>query len=273
MMYRKIYIAGFLLFCFAHAQAAPKQTEEIKPIPPIIRVWKRIGNFFSKKAAVVVAKNVEYSERIKLIKDKKFKAKKVSAPVSGKREVRFAGFYNSLEWGFLKYRKEKGITLRDAAKNGGSSLSGSGNQDTITMVKTSPIFLLGFSTGLEFKNLPSFQKGKKTNGRLGLATSFAKKNDAVESDYFDGNATTTNLAVLQDVKRFEGLVVGEYDIYKKYNITYSLDAGLGFVVGALRDIRIYEKNGNARYYTGSRLKAKKTRVTGRIGASLEKQFK
>ena len=125
--------------------------------------------------------------------------------------------------------------------------------------------LIAANVGIEFTDLPTFRKGEKTNARLGLATSFAKKDAAVEGDYFDAGQTTALLTTRQDVKRVEALIVGEYDLYHNYGLTYSLDAGLGIVVGALRDLKLYQKSGEDIFYTGQKLLENKCQFTGRIG--------
>jgi hypothetical protein len=243
----------------------PKAVKKLKKVKP---VTKKVS-----KPKKVKLKKVKLQTPRAAKKPKKVKVKVAKVKGANKRRAKMVGFYNAFEYGFLKYAKDKEENIVDATStvNNTTGLLGDASKDKIIFTKTRPALQVGLGGGLEFEGLPSFQKGKTTRGRLGVATSFAKKDDAVEGEYFDTGQTEALLVTRQDIKRFEGLVVGEYDIFNGYGWTYKLDAGVGVVVGALRDLYIYEKSGENLYHTGQRLEPKKVQPTGRIGASLEKK--
>ncbi len=266
---KKVMVVGFLLLLTTHAQAEYGSSKGKK------------AKMDDKKVARVAAKKVAKKSTVKAPK------KKVEcAPAPAGRQVKMAGFYTNMEYGFLKYAKSKNRALRDAyqvATNaGGAALLAQGTAavgdfgdpdvDTITFTKTHAVPLIAANVGIEFTDLPTFRRCEKTNARLGLATSFAKKDAAVEADYLDAGQTVALLTTRQDIKRFDCLVTGEYDLYHNYGLTYSVDAGLGFVVGALRDLKVYQISGGDIFYTGQKLVEDKCQFTGRVGGSIQKKM-
>lgn len=233
------------------------------------------------KKSKPASKKVKKKLPEKKVKKSTKKPKKLvhKSTYSPKRQARFSGFYNTFEYGFMKYNKDTSslISVYDYTVNGNRSLplniqAGDATYARIEMDNTKWIPHFAYQAGLAFENLPMIQKDKKAHAHIGLATNVAKKRDAVEGSWFVKGATTTTLATLQDVKRFEGLVVGDYDLFKYYGITYIVDAAAGISVGGLRDIRVYEKSGSLLYDTGQRIPHKKLRFTGKFGFALEKTF-
>lgn len=173
------------------------------------------------------------------------------------------GYYGNFEFGLLKYGKKSAFLTSVA-----NFRTGSNQQDKITFTKTTPAFLVGVNAGIELMGLPSLGKIGTSFGRIGTSLTFAKNNNAIQGSYFGAQEQ----AIRQNIKRFEWLLVGEYDLFNLYGFASCLDVGIGVNTGPLSDMKSYEKN-NSDIYTGERLIAKKGNFAGRIGLSFQKEVK
>lgn len=286
---KKIIGIALLALAAVSLEAAHQKKQPTKTVKKVARApKKRIKVVKAKKVApkkkVKVAKALKVKKaapkKVKVAKVKKVKKNflkpktvKVAKVKAHKQAVEMVGFYNTLEYGVMKYARDKEVSVVDADSNAQntSGLISNASADSISFTKTRPVLLVGLGFGVEFDGLGSLEQGETTQARLGVATSFAQKNDAIEGEYLDTGQTVSTLVTRQDVKRFEGLVVGEYNVFNDYDgLTYKVDAGAGVSVGALRDLRLYQKDNNS--YIGQRLKAKKISPVARLGASVEKKM-
>lgn len=280
-------ISGILLIaCSVHAKRYLKNADDqVTIVGTETKNSKKQSKKVAKKEQVKKKSNAKFAHNKIHITNKKKVAKKINkkssvkVTYSPKRQARFAGFYSDLEYGVIQYHKKSSalITVYDYVVNRARDLPNNIDiEDTsharIVMDHSKPVLCLGYQAGLEFENLPMFQKDKKAHAHIGVATSIAKRKDAVTGSWYAKGATTTNLITKQDVKRFEGLVVGDYDVFEYYGLVYKIDGALGVAVGNLRDIRIYEKSGEKLYDTGEIVPHKKLSFIGKLGLSFEKQF-
>ncbi|NDD59025.1 MAG: hypothetical protein EBZ47_07245 [Chlamydiae bacterium] len=185
-------------------------------------------------------------------------------PATSKNKIKMGGYYGNVEFGVLKYGKKRDQTLVSVE----NFRAGNNRQDKITFTKTTPALSIGVNAGIEFMGLPSLGRLGTSFGRLGTSLTFAKNNNAIQGNYFG----TEEQVIRQDIKRFEWLLVGEYDLLNLYGFASCLDVGIGVNTGPLSDLKSYEKN-NSDIFTGERLIAKKGNFAGRIGLSLQKEVK
>jgi hypothetical protein len=164
------------------------------------------------------------------------------------------------EAGFIKYSIPT-THLKDA----------SGNSDYIKTTKTHFAPLVRLSLGWQYDDLAKFRSKDRTTGRFGLSVQYARKGNAVVADYYDEGFLTASFFTRQDIDRVDALLFAEYDFAKWYGFQYTVGGGVGFVHGALKELRVYEKSNNG--FIGQSLKPDCFSPTGYLSLAARRSFK
>lgn len=105
----------------------------------------------------------------------------------------------------------------------------------------------------------------------GIKISYARRKNAVTSDFFQPDFTTISLIAKQDVSdaRFTPYIAIDKLLQKK--IHYGLSVGLGIGLKTFNRLRVYEKGTDT--YTGQRLTSGSMTFMGEFGAYFRTQFR
>lgn len=268
---KKIGITVFL-FLLGSVEARNRITNTIDEIE------KDVESFVAPKKQ---KKSKKQSE-----KNKKFQVKehKQKQDRQHKKKVMRSTSFNNISYdsssmcvdlGVSKFSKGDTITLLDANQTAAtpSGLIGDGaTTDRMVPLKTKAMPIIGTTFLAHYTDIPAqWKKDGTTDGSLGLQFTFAKSKDALQKDYFDGDATTTAFRTFQDVKQFKLEVVGELNLAECENWILTGLASVGFAEGTVKDLRLYEKVNEKYYYTGQRVAPKKMQLTGGIGFDLSRK--
>ena len=162
------------------------------------------------------------------------------------------GLFLKPEIGLMKYHMRR-TSLRDV----------SGNTDTLVPVSASVAPLMRFACGMEYDDLRMFKSYERTSGRLGVALEYARRSDAVVTNYLDSGFTVASLEGRQHIKKCNVLLIMEYDAWRKSWFTVSVGVGLGVAHDALTDLKLYQKSNGA--FTGQAIEPRYLNPSGNIG--------
>lgn len=123
---------------------------------------------------------------------------------------------------------------------------------------------LGLESGIQW-DAPAFGDGDGIIS-VGLGMNFAKRNNAVLADFYDGSETSPSFIVKQDVKEFRLTSHFEWEFYHQKRIALGASMLLGAAFKGLKDFRIHEKDTG--YFTGQTLQSGKANFLAQFGGSL-----
>lgn len=179
--------------------------------------------------------------------------------------------------GVSKFAKGSETKILDASQTNGATGTGLINDASVTdrmvPVKTKAMPIVGALLQAHYTGIPArWREHDITDGSLGLQFTFAKADDSMIQDYYDGDATTTALRTFQDTKQYKLEVVGGLDLYEKNKWILSTSGSLGLAVGTVKNLRLYEKSNDVYYNTGQYVQPKKAQFTGGIGVNISREI-
>ncbi len=180
--------------------------------------------------------------------------------------------YGSFSYGFTKYIVPSKYWYTTA-----TSIEGSLNNSRDALMSTNKTLMMPLiraALGIQFDNVPCwFNQDRKRTIRFGVEVSYAKRNNAYKATYTDLLSTTTgSLTAYQDVNRATVMFVSSFDVIRTKSQAYSanLDLGVGFVTGALKNLKLYDFG--TYLFRGEYLPANKLAAAGFVGISLVRYF-
>ena len=140
-----------------------------------------------------------------------------------------------------------------------------GNKDFLKHNSSKIVPGFCFNIGRDLKNIKRFHQNINLN--YGFKISYAHRNKAVRSDYFEAGATTAALHAKQDVCDLRFTPYFEFEKNLKNHFKYGLSVGFGLGVKTLDNFKLYEKSTNA--YIGQQLKSGYVNFLGEFGIKFE----
>lgn len=111
----------------------------------------------------------------------------------------------------------------------------------------------GFCVGIAMHQYDIMLKDRTVPFHYGLTVSYAHRNKALKSDYYDAGQTTPLFFAQQDVRDFRVTPYAAVSYALGTHICHGASVGFGIGVKTLNNLKLYEKATNA--YIGQKLKA------------------